>query len=84
MVKVTDNEGIFDRKYNFVISNANAQFYLKDGVFYSEGEKKIIVVHNAGRVFWFRPIRDFGYGKDYNKIKKLTFLILRYFYKNNA
>ncbi len=65
-----------DKVYNFVVSTVNKKFYVKEGVFYSEN-KKIPVVHNSGRVSFFRPVKDFGYGQGYNKVKKLTLCGIR-------
>jgi hypothetical protein len=64
-------------KYNFVITTAAQKFLIKEGTFYLTNEEKIPIVHNAGGNKVFRTIRNFGYGKNYNKFKKITYHLLR-------
>ncbi len=59
-----------DERYNFVITTTKKKFYIKEGVFYDEDDKKIPIVHNVGGRALLRSIKNFGYGKDYNKLKK--------------
>ncbi|MBW2978258.1 glycosyl transferase family 8 [Candidatus Woesearchaeota archaeon] len=70
-----------DKKYNFVIiaTNIKNKFFIEKGVFYLENGEKIAIVHNAGNKPYFRPIKNFGYGPSYNKIKKPTYFIVRNF-----
>lgn len=70
-----------DKKYNFVITTSENEFKLKNGVFYNSKGEKIIVVHNAGFNPIFRPIENFGYGKNYNKLKKHVYYTMRFIYK---
>ncbi len=58
-----------DRKYNFIINSfVEDKFVIKNGVFYFASGEVIPVVHNAGRYDFFRPIKNFGFGKDRNKL----------------
>jgi lipopolysaccharide biosynthesis glycosyltransferase len=58
-----------DQKYNFIILFNHQNFYIKDGIFYLKNGKKIPIVHNAGWKPFLRPINNFGYGPDRNKLK---------------
>ncbi len=59
-----------DNGYNFVVQTAKKKIRIKDGVFYyKKSGEKIPIVHNAGGFSFYRPIADFGYGKNKNKIK---------------
>jgi len=69
-----------DRKYNFIIATASNRFKIKNGFFLDKDNKKIPIVHNTGgRDFW-RPIKNFGYGPGYNKIKPIIYYWLRFGY----
>lgn len=68
---------VLDKKYNFVVITVKNKFSIRDGVFYSDNKEKIAIVHNTGRNSFIRPVKNFGYGKQYNKMKKTTFLISR-------
>jgi hypothetical protein len=65
-----------DITYNFVITTAHRPFYIKKGVFYLNNGERISIVHNAGGRDFFRPVNNFGYGRQYNKIKG-TFLPIK-------
>jgi len=65
-----------EEKYNYVISTAANAFKINDGKFYSNGEI-IHIVHNTGWKSFLRPVKNFGYGKDFNKVKKGYLLALR-------
>ncbi|VVA44309.1 conserved hypothetical protein [Candidatus Roizmanbacteria bacterium] len=64
---------LLDEKYNFMMSTAKEGFYIKKGVFYKKNREKIVIVHNAGAMDFFRPVEDFGYGKKYNKLKHFIY-----------
>ncbi len=67
-----------DNRYNYVVSSAKRGFHVRDGVFYFAGtEEKIPIVHNAGNHSIFRPIRNFGFGKDHNEVKMFTYYLVR-------
>ncbi len=66
-----------DEKYNFIPCTAKNNFYVKDGVFYFKNKIKINIVHNAGNKDFFRFINSFGYGQEFNKIKKINLFLLR-------
>ncbi|MEN3041698.1 MAG: hypothetical protein ABDH59_00075 [Fervidobacterium sp.] len=67
--------------YNFIPTTSTKKYFVKDGKFYFEDGTLIPVVHNAGGNKFLRPIRNFGYGKEYNKEKKFIIFLLRNFYK---
>ena len=56
--------------YNFVIATARKKFSIKNGIFYFEDGRKIPIVHNAGRHSLLRPIKEFGFGRNRNVLKK--------------
>ncbi len=70
-----------DKKYNFVITSNENEFKIKNGKFYMQNGKEIITVHNAGFNPIFRPIENFGYGKNHNKLKKHIYYTMRFIYK---
>jgi hypothetical protein len=72
-----DTVKFIDSKYNFMMSTAYAGFKLKEGVFYKLNGEKIVIVHNAGQVDFFRPIYNFGYGKSYNQVKHVIYFLKR-------
>lgn len=63
--------------YNFLITTAKEEMIIKDGKFFSKDKILIPIVHNAGGAEVFRPIEDFGFGEDCNKIKPIPFSIIR-------
>jgi hypothetical protein len=57
--------------FNFVLATARRKFLIENGVFLFEDTlRPIPVVHNAGNWKFLRPIEDFGYGPDHNKLKR--------------
>lgn len=72
-----DSVKFIDSKYNFMMSTAYAGFKLKDGVFYKLSGEKIVIVHNAGQMDFFRPIYNFGYGKSFNQVKHVIYFLKR-------
>lgn len=62
-----------DSKYNFMMSTEEKGFVIKKGLFYKSNGEKIVIVHNAGQMDFFRPIENFGYGEKYNQIKHLVY-----------
>ncbi len=78
-----------DSKYNFMMSTEENGFIVKKGIFYKHNGEKIAIVHNAGQMDFFRPINNFGYGKEFNQIKhviynvkKTQYQILGWYKKN--
>lgn len=63
------------KEYNFVITTSDIPFRIADSEFYFEDGKKIPIVHNAGNYQVLRTVRNFGYGKGRNVLKKRFFLI---------
>lgn len=72
-----DSVKFIDSKYNFMMSTAYAGFRIRDGVFYKLNGEKIVIVHNAGQMDFFRPIYNFGYGKSYNQVKHVIYFLKR-------
>ncbi len=70
-----------DKKYNFAIVAMKTQFRIRQGVFYKQDGEVIPVVHNAGMQSLTRCIRKFGYGKDRNKRKWLTPIVLHAYFR---
>lgn len=64
---------LLDEKYNFMMSTTPNGFIVKNGVFYKADGGKVAIVHNSGQMDFFRPIENFGYGKDRNQIKHLIY-----------
>jgi len=67
--------------YNFIPTTSTKKYFVKDGKFYLKDGTIIPVVHNAGGKKFLRPIRNFGYGKEYNQTRCLIVYLLRIFYK---
>ena len=67
--------------YNYIPTISNDKFKIKNGFFYNNKNKKISIVHNAGHKNVFRPIKNFGYGKNYNQLDPRTYYTLRTFYR---
>jgi len=76
-----DGFKLIENKFNFIPLTSRKRFSIKNGIFYFKDGEKIPIVHNAGNKKFFRPIKNFGYGKTHNQIKLLHFLILRNFYR---
>ncbi|OGK61995.1 hypothetical protein A2334_03945 [Candidatus Roizmanbacteria bacterium RIFOXYB2_FULL_38_10] len=72
---------LLDRRYNFMITTVDEGFTIKDGTFYLQNGEQIVVVHNAGHNRYLRPIINFGYGKDFNKLNFLVYHLRRSFFK---
>ncbi len=70
-----------NNKYNFMMSTEEKGFIVKDGVFYKKSGEKIAIVHNAGQIDLTRPIKNFGYGKEFNQIKHLVYNLKKTQYK---
>ncbi len=66
-------------RYNFMIATTKNKYYLKDGKFYSKDDGLISIVHNVGKEGIYRPIRNFGYGKDRNQINHLKLFFQKLF-----
>ncbi|ODN29837.1 hypothetical protein [Fervidobacterium thailandense] len=67
--------------FNFIPTTSTKKYFVKDGKFYLSDGTLIAVVHNAGGRNIFRPIRNFGYGKEFNKPRFLIPSLLRMFYR---
>lgn len=74
-----DGFKILDEKYNFVVNTSKEKFFMKDYKFYLINKEIIPIVHNAGNKNIFRPIKKFGYGYGYNKVRFLTYHGIRNF-----
>ncbi len=71
------------RNFNYVLTTVKDKFKIKNGVFFMKNGDVISVVHNAGGNRIFRPIKNFGYGPEYNNFNHLTYYLLRIFYRLN-
>ena len=72
-----------------MMSTEEKGFIVKKGIFYKPTGEKIVIVHNAGQMDFFRPIKNFGYGEKFNQIKhviynvkKTQYQILGWYKKN--
>lgn len=72
---------LLDRTYNFMITTAYENFNIKNGTFYFNNGEKIVVVHNAGHNSFLRPIKNFGYGKNFNTLNSFVYHLRRSFFK---
>jgi hypothetical protein len=70
------------QKFNFMPSITNEKFKISEGVFLDKNNEKIPIVHNNG--YFFRAIKDFGIGKDKNKIKLFNYWILKFIRNINS
>jgi hypothetical protein len=61
-----------NEKYNFVISGTHKKFLIRDGTFYQMDGKKIPIIHHTGNSTLFKRINNFGYGKEFNRLNKIT------------
>jgi len=68
-------------KYNMIITTGGTDFFIKNSTFYFVNGKKISIVHNAGRNKFLRPIKDFGYGPNYNSSKKVIYYVIKHLAK---
>jgi glycosyltransferase involved in cell wall biosynthesis len=66
-----------DSTYNFVVTTCETPFFIRNGVFYLENGKTIAIVHNAGGSPWYRPIENFGFGPQKNRLKETTYKVAR-------
>lgn len=66
-----------DSKYNFVLGRTGSSFNIKQGKFYDINNNIIPIVHNVGSVKFFRLIKNFGYGKDHNQIRKSVLVAMQ-------
>ncbi len=72
------------RGYNFVVATAQQEFDIVEGVFVTrEDQRPIPVVHNAGNWKFLRPIQDFGYGPEHNRLKPDVLNTLRFLHQSN-
>lgn len=69
-----------DSKYNFTMNTAYAGFKIINGIFYKSGGEKIAIVHNCGQSDIFRPITNFGYGKNCNQKKPVIYFLKQMMY----
>ena len=68
-------------QYNFIPATAKERLRIRKGVIYNKDGTQIPVVHNAGRIFLFRVIKNFGYGPKNNRLNKTTYYTLRTVFK---
>jgi len=66
-----DGFHVLDPSYNFIPTNAE-EFQIRSGIFYFKDDTIIPVVHNAGGTETFRIVKEFGYGRGFNKIDKAS------------
>jgi len=75
------NFKLINNKYNFMMATEEKGFLVKKGIFYKPTGEKIAIVHNAGQMDITRPIKNFGYGRDFNQIKHLIYNLKKTQYK---
>lgn len=69
------------KDYNFVLTSCESSFEIKDGKFHYPDGRLIPIVHNAGGTRYLRPVKNFGYGPEYNQLKYYTYKVFRKFLK---
>jgi len=70
------------KTWNFVVATAKEAVEIDAGVFRLEDGTVIAVVHNAGNMSFLRPIEEFGYGPDRNRLKQDLYVALRTLYRS--
>lgn len=70
-----------DEKYNCVILSTKINYTIKNGVFLDEKQSPIPIVHNAGKSQLLRGVKNFGFGKTKNQLKKTHYLLTNPFRK---
>lgn len=77
-----------DKEYNFDLGSClpktyqRSGFYVRNGCFYNGKGEIIAVVHNTGNKPYLRVVKNFGHGKQYNKLK-LIMPLLRYAFRKS-
>ncbi|MEM4181856.1 MAG: hypothetical protein QXX68_01745 [Candidatus Pacearchaeota archaeon] len=64
-----------DQRFNCMPLCTKIKFHIKEGKFYDEKNNIIPIIHNAGKEKFIRGIKNFGYGKNHNKLKTINRLI---------
>ncbi len=64
---------LLDKKYNFMFGIEREGFLIRNGVFFRKNGEKIAIAHNAGHENFLRPIANFGFGKNCNKLKPVIY-----------
>ena len=59
-----------DRGWNFIIATADEDFFIREGTFCRKDGSLIPVIHNAGNLGFLRPVENFGFGREYNRLKE--------------
>lgn len=70
-----------DELYNFIPNVTKRKIKSSKSNFLLKNNEKIKIIHNAGGLKFFRVIKDFGYNNSKNKINKLQYLMVRFFFK---
>jgi hypothetical protein len=68
-------------KYNCVVLSTKIKYTIKNGVFLDEQNNPIPIMHNAGKSQIFRGVKNFGFGKTKNQLKKTHYLLTNPFRK---
>jgi len=71
-----------EKTYNYVIATAKEGVSVESGVVKTANGRMPLVVHNAGNLGLLRPIEDFGYGPERNKLKEDTLNALKTLYQS--
>ncbi len=77
-----------DKEYNFDLGRCLSKtyqrngFYVRNGCFYNGKGEIIAIVHNTGNKQYLRVVKNFGHGKQYNKLK-LFMPLLRYAFRES-
>jgi hypothetical protein len=80
---IVHREGLkpLESKYNFILTTGKDKFKIKNSKFYNEDGELIPIVHNGGQLDQLRPIKNFGYGPKYNKLRPVVYRSLRWVHK---
>lgn len=75
-----DGYTALDPIYNYVIATAKEGIRIEGGRFFTSLGREPLVVHNAGNLGLLRPIENFGYGPEHNKLKEDVYAALQALY----
>ena len=70
-----------DSRYNIVFISTNKRYSIREGIFLDQEGEVIPIVHNAGGKELYRFVKNFGYGRGYNRQKLFTPVLIRSFCK---
>lgn len=65
-------------KFNFVITTCEEPFSIRNGEFFLSNGERIPIVHNAGGHHLMRPVKNFGFGPSYNRMRIFRYWGMRF------